>query len=406
MKILQVNQFYYPRGGADKYFLDLTRALEQAGHTVAVFSMTHPKNWPSPWSDYFVSRVSFNEPTWRDRLKTTGRVLYSREAKRKFARLVRDFKPDIIHLHNIYHHISPSILDVSRQHKIPVVMHLHDYKLVCANHAMFNNGKFCDCCGPHNYYKCIAERCIKNSFGASLLATIEMYLHHSILHIYERSIDKFIAPSRFMKETVARYGQEAAKVEVIYNPYNPELISETVADPAMANGGYLLYFGRLSEEKGLLTLIEAAALTGQAVKLAGSGPAEESLKKLARGLKAPVEFIGFKNSAALAPLIRLARAVVLPSIWAENMPLSLLEALSLGKVTIVSRIGGLPEVITDGVNGLLFNPGDSVDLARQIKRLDELDLAGLAQNAKVTAEKFSPARNLAEILALYHRLVK
>ena len=144
MKILQVNQFYYPRGGADKYFLDLTRTLTEAGHQVAVFSMVHPKNWPSPWSPYFVSRVSFNEGNLVDKLKTPGRVLYSLEAKRKFARLVRDFQPEIIHLHNIYHHISPSILTVAQEYKIPVVLHLQDYKLICANHSLFTKGAICE----------------------------------------------------------------------------------------------------------------------------------------------------------------------------------------------------------------------------------------------------------------------
>lgn len=131
MRILQVNKFNYIRGGAEKYFIEISKNLEELGHQVAIFSMHHPKNNPSPWEKYFVSRLSFNEAKLRDRLITPGRILYSLEAKRKFKSLVKDFKPDIIHIHNIYHQISPSILDVAKKYQIPVVMHLHDYKLIC-----------------------------------------------------------------------------------------------------------------------------------------------------------------------------------------------------------------------------------------------------------------------------------
>lgn len=406
MKILQVNQYYYPRGGADKYFLDLTRTLEAAGHQVAVFSMHHPKNWPTPWSRYFVSRISFNEGNLIDKLKTPGRVLYSLEAKKKFAQLVNDFQPDIIHLHNIYHHLSPSILTVAKKQNIPVVLHLQDYKLICANHSLFTKGAMCERCRPNKYYECLKNRCIKNSFAGSALGTLEMYLHHSILKIYERNVSRFIAPSNFMKQTVINFGQPAEKISVIFNPYNSELAGTTGDKTNYQAPGYLLYFGRFSPEKGLETLIRAAALTGQKTKLVGEGADEASLKKLAIELKAPVEFNGFKNNTELKPLILNARAVIIPSIWGENMPLSLMEALSLGKTVIVSRIGGMPEMIKENKNGLLFRPGDVNDLVRQIKRLDKIDYFAISQEAKKTVAAFSPDRNLKEVLALYQKLLK
>jgi len=406
MKILQVNQFYYPRGGADIYFLNLTRELREAGHQVAVFSMDHPKNLESPWSKYFVSRVSFNEAGLWDKLKTPGRVLYSWESKNKFSRLLDDFRPDIIHIHNIYHHISPSILDAAKDRHIPVVMHLHDYKLVCANHALFTKGAFCERCRPNKYYECLLNRCIKDSWAGSALAVAEMYLHHSWLKIYERDVDVFIAPSNFMKDTLVRFGREADKIKVIYNPFDREIASMTPQETNNRKGSYLLYFGRLSREKGLETLIKAASLTGKSVKIAGVGPEAGNLEILAKDLQAPIEFLGFKNSKELKSLISGAEAVIIPSIWGENMPLSLLEAMSLGQIVIASRIGGLPELIEDGYSGLLFEPGNQDDLAAQIRRLADLDRESISLQARQAVKSLSPSLNLEKVLAVYQELLQ
>jgi glycosyltransferase involved in cell wall biosynthesis len=412
MKILQVNQYYYPRGGADKYFLDLEIALKEAGHEVAVFAMKHPKNQDSIYSNYFVSRVSFNNQNLIDKLKSPARVLYSLEAKRKFTKLLDDFKPNVIHIHNIYHHLSPSILDAAYQKKIPVVMHLHDYKLICPNHMLFVKGKYCEDCLKTKYYNCTKNKCVKNSLAGSLLASLEMYFHHNILKIYENKVNVFIAPSTFMKDIVVKFGQDEKKVEVIYNPHNLPTEVNTNSKDAIETkepDNYFLYFGRLSEEKGLINLIEAARLSGQKVVIAGTGPEEENLKKISESLKAPVEFIGLKNSSELIDIIKKSQAVVIPSIWAENMPLSLMEALSLGKIIIASNMGGLPEVIKDEENGLIFEAGDSKKLADRITYLNSLPLEmreSLEKAASDTAELFSAENNLESVIEIYNRLLK
>lgn len=410
MKILQVNQYYYPRGGADKYFLDLSQSLTDLGHEVAVFSMKHPNNLESIWSKYFVSRVSFNNQNLLDYLKTPGRVLYSLEAKRKFKKLLKDFKPDIIHCHNIYHHISPSILDAAYALNIPVVMHLHDYKLICPNHMLFVKGKYCEDCKPDKYFNCIKNKCIKNSLSGSILASIEMYLHHNILKIYEKKVNLYIAPSNFMKNTVVSFGHDANQIEVVYNPHN--LVNESLIlneEKPSSAANYLLYFGRLSEEKGLNTLIEASFRTKQKVIIAGAGPEEDKLKKLTDTLKAPIEFIGLKSSEELIDIIKQAKAVIMPSIWAENMPLSLMEALSLLKLVIASKIGGLPEVIKDKENGLLFEHGNVDDLVDKINYLNNLsseDKASLEKRAGETSKLFSADKNIEAILNIYEKVIK
>jgi glycosyltransferase involved in cell wall biosynthesis len=407
MRILQVNQYYYPRGGADKYFLDLAAALEAAGEEVAVFAMDHPKNLATPWNKYFVSYLSFNQGKLSDKLRTPGRVIYSLETKRKFTKLIKYFRPDIIHIHNIYHHLSPSLLDVAARFKIPVVMHLHDYKLICPNHALFTKGTYCEQCRGGHYGRCLKNRCIKNSFSGSALAAIEMYFHHNILRIYENRIARFIAPSRFMKEMAIRFGQDGSRINVIYNSFNPSAPIAKSKDKETAKENFFLYFGRLSEEKGLIALIKAAKISGLKVKLAGEGPAKEELRAFAKSQQAPVEFLGFKAGQDLSNLISGARAVIIPSIWAENMPLSLLEALGVGQIAIVSRMGGLPEIVVNGKNGWLFEPGDEVSLIRQMEkaaRLTATQRKKMSQLAKASVALLTWDRHLKQISAIYREV--
>ncbi len=407
MKILQVNKFYYPKGGADKYFLDLEESLKKAGHEVAVFSMADKKNLPSPFSDYFVSNFDFNNLNWRQKMFAPGRIIYNQEAKKKFRLLVENFQPDIIHIHNIYHQISPSILDVAKSHQIPVVMHLHDYKLICPNYSLFANGKPCEDCLPNKYFHCVKRRCFKSSLLKSLLVSLEMYIHHRVLKIYEKNISAFIAPSLFMKNKVTESGWPAEKISVIVNPY-PEA-TEGESGNINEKKDYLLCFGRLSEEKGIDVLIKAAKNSHLPIKIAGSGPEEKNLKQLSGEIGSSVEFLGFQKEAALNKLIKEAKAVIIPSISYDNMPLSLLEAMHLGKIVIASKIGGIPEIITDGINGLLFESGNSDDLASKIKHLNNLseeEIINLEKSARQRVENYSLENNCQAVINLYQQTLK
>lgn len=406
MNILQVNKFHYPRGGADMYYLELGKALENKGHKVAYFSMSHPKNLPSKYSKYFVSRISFNEGGLNDKLQAPGRMIYSLEAKRKFKKLVEDFKPDIIHIHNIYHQISPSILDVAAFYKIPVVMHLHDYKLICPNYQLFAHGEICEDCKPDKYFNCVKNRCFKNSYSKSALAALEMYIHHSVLKIYKKNISAFIAPSNFMKNKVVEYGWDKEKIITIYNPFSANLETNSQEIFNIKKEDYLLYFGRLSPEKGLDTLLKAAAINRNTVKLVGTGPEKDNLESLADELKVKVDFLGFKSGEELKDIIMKAKAVVIPSIWYENMPLSLLEALNLGCPVIASNIGGMPEIIKEGKNGWLFRPGDESDLADKIKDLDKYEKKIMSEDVRKSVAHLSTKNNLDEVCAVYSKVIQ
>lgn len=400
MRILQVNKYNYVRGGAEKYFIEISRELRELGHQVAVFSMKHPKNIPSDFDKYFVSRLSFNEGSWRDKLITPFRVLYSFEARRKFKKLLNDFKPEIIHIHNIYHQISPSILSLAKKRKIPVIMHLHDYKLICPNYQLLSHGEICYRCRGGKYINCLKQRCFKDSFWKSLLATIEMYFHHKVLKIYKKNIDLFIAPSQFMKDTVVSFGWPENKIEVVYN--FSERIENNLIDQVE---NYGLYFGRLSKEKGIDVLLRAFKLLDNKMKLKiiGTGPEEKNLKKLSQELKLGnrVKFLGKKTGPALFDEVKKAQLVFLPSLWLENMPLTLLEAMMLKKVVIASNIGGMPELIKHTETGFLFERGNVQDLVRVINSSSNYNLLQIGTQANLLVENLNVSRHLSKILQIY-----
>ena len=366
MKILQVNKFYYPKRGADKYFLFLEKMLTAHGHEVRVFAMTSKLNLPSNDSTYFSSEIDLHSSSWSKKIKAAGSIIYNINAKRQFARLLQDFKPDIIHCHNIYHQLSPSILDAARQAKIPVVMHLHDYKLICPNYRLYTQGQYCQRCRGGNYTQCIKHRCIENNLAKSILAASEMSIHHQLLKIYKKGIKFFIAPSIFMRDICVDFGWPTNKFKILENisPIGNNDLG-TINDIQ----DYFLYFGALEEEKGVDLLLRAAAKNQKKIKIAGIGTEMEKLKTLGKQLKVEVEFLGQLQGDKLQTSIKQALAVVIPSRWPENMPLNAIEAMNLGKTVIAANIGGLSELIQTGVNGYLVSPQNEDALSKQLKFL-------------------------------------
>ncbi len=407
MKILLVNKFYYPKDGVSNYLLGLETKLKELGHEVRIFAMDNPKNIPSANQKYFVSYLSFDQNNFVNNWRSLLRIFYSREAKRKFSALIQDFQPDIIHLHNIYHQISPSILSVAKRKKIPVVMHLHDYKLICPNYKLFTEGKICRRCHGGKYINCLFHKCLKNSYLKSFGGALEMYFHHRIWKIYETGVNLFIAPSRFMKKTCEEFGWPADKIVWLHNFFNDQTLDCPTTNQALTEN-YLFYFGRLAEEKGIEVLIKALLKNGETLKIAGEGPEETKLKNLVTelNLENRIEFLGFKNGDELETLIRQARAIIIPSIWYENMPLNMLEAMSRQKIVIASNIGGIPEIIQNSQNGLLFKPGDPDDLANKIKLITDLDSKALGQAAGETVKNLTAATHVQEILKIYKQVCK
>jgi len=405
MKVLFINKFFFPKGGAETSFFATARLLEEKGHRIAFFSMAHPANQESPYSQYFVSRVDFENPdSFPEKMKIPGRILYSFEAKRKLSRLLKQDKPDVAHLHNIHHQISPSILHTLRKWNIPTVMTLHDYKMVCPVYTLFRQGKICEQCRKGKYYHCFLHRCSKDSYPKSLLNTMEMYLHHRLLHLY-RLVDVLISPSRFLKEKIREMGM-GGKVA-----YLPHFINVQDFLPSYRwSENSIVYFGRLSAEKGLFTLLKAVKGLGVICKIVGDGPLRSALENKARheGL-ANVSFLGYRSQEQLKPEIQKSLLVVLPSEWYENNSRSLMESYALGKPVIGSRIGGIPEFIEDDKTGLLFEPGNPKDLREKIVHLTSRfeKIKKMGENGRKAAEEnFNPESYYHQLMILYKRAME
>lgn len=409
MKILMVDKFYFIKGGAERYFFELKKVLEAHGHEVVPFSMQHPENVPSPFEGDFVENIEFNGLSPLQKItqapKIVGRILYSRAAREAVARLIDRVKPDLAHIHMIDHQLSPSILHAFRDYGLPVVQTCHQYKLVCPSYRLYimHKNEICErCVGGRNYHA-VLQRCHKNSIGASALVSFESYLHRW-MKIYDH-IDVFHVPSRFLGRKLVEGGYPEEKIwHAFYTinladyPYHPE-----AAD-------YIIYYGRLSEEKGVLTLLKAMKAAPEvSLKVLGEGPHRPVLERFARehGL-VNVEFLGNRASHELIPLVQNARYVVVPSEWYDNSPLVIYEAFSMGKPVIASTLGGMPELVDHEENGLHFPPGDVDALTERIRALwaDPARCRAMGARAREKAEReFSPEAHYAKISGLYARLV-
>jgi glycosyltransferase involved in cell wall biosynthesis len=324
--------------------------------------MEHPKNNPSAFAPYFVSNIELNESGGLlQNLRAAGRIHYSFEARKKIEKLIEAERPDIAHLNNISHQISPSIIHSLRKFGIPIVMSLRDYKLTCPVYTLLRDGKLCEECSGGRFYKVFTNRCTKGSTLKSAVNMTEMYLHHRLMHVYEK-IGEFISPSRFLLEKTLEMGFKGSINHL------PNFVNIAEYTPSYSSeGDSIVYVGRLSEEKGVSTLIESVRGIDVKLKIIGDGRLMSRLKEEVRagGLK-NVFFLGFRSGEDLKNEIRSSLFTIIPSEWYENNPRSVLEAFALGKPVIGSRIGGIPELIQDWKTGLTFEAGNAAALREKI----------------------------------------
>jgi glycosyltransferase involved in cell wall biosynthesis len=402
-RLLAINNYFYRRGGAESVFLDHIDLFAAAGWEVVPFSMQHPANQPSAWSDYFVSELEYGATGGPlTKARQAAKIVYSLEARRKMRALIERAPPSIAHAHNVYHHISPSIFGLLKAEGVPLVMTAHDLKIVCPAYKMLSRGRVCERCHGGRIHNVLLHRCVKESAAVSGLVFLETVVHRSF-GLYRDTIDRLIAPSRFYRDKLTEWGWDASRIA-----YIPNSIDASRYSPARDEGDYVVYAGRLAPEKGLATLVRAAALSRQRLVLAGDGPEEVSLRKLAQEQGADVAFTGHLDKPALQRLIGEARALVLPAEWYENAPISLLEAYALGRPVIGTRIGGIPELVADGQTGRLVEPGNAAMLADTLAALASLPPAARAAMGAAgrdwVSREFSPGQYRDRTTALYEAL--
>lgn len=403
------NKFNFLSGGAETYLFDLCRGLSDLGHTVINFSTKDRRNIPSAYINYFVKApdlsASFkNNPV--NNIKSAFNFIYSVASARNIERLINEHRPDIAHIHNIYHHISSSILHTLRKKNMPVVMTLHDYKLICPNYSLFRSGEICEECKGYKYYNAIRYKCLQGSYLKSALTCLEMYFC-KLLRIYENNVDIFIAPSIFMQQKTISFGINPKKI--CYLPY---AINLDGFEPNFAADGYILYFGDISAKKGVRFFLDNIKHISKKVKIkvVGDGPLRGRLSDLIReeGLE-NVELLGHMPRGKLVNFIRNCLFVVVPSLWPEVVGLNIYEAFACGKCVIASNRGGIPELIENGVNGLLFDPSRPGELKDKVQYLINNPQIGVkfGRNGFEKISKFNNREShISKLLEIYSKQIE
>ena len=401
MRVLMVNKFHYVVGGSETCYFSMKRLLEQRGHTVIDFAMADERNAPSPYSGYFVNKVDYHGDNSLGRQLLMARnFVYSPEAKRKFERLVRDTKPDLVHLHIYHHQLSPSILDVVKKYRLPAVYTAHDLQLLCPNYKMACHGTPCEACMGGKVFSCVRNRCVMDSLPKSVLSALENKVHRS-RGIYD-VIRYLITPSAFYRDKFLEAGYAPERLVHIPNFLNLPPLTGAGREKKQP---YILYAGRLSEEKGLRTLLRAVEGTEISLRVAGTGALEEEMRAaLQRRSFSQVKLLGFLGESALTNEICGASALVLPSEWYENGPYAAIEAMRCGRPLIGSRIGGIPEMIQN--NGILTAPGDAEELRSAMQAVltasDEVWNGMSGASLRLYQERYT-ARHFAEKLGQVYK---
>lgn len=394
MKILLANKFFYPRGGDCIHTIELKNLLEGHGHEVAVFSMQYVSNLSSEYSEYWPSNVDFTSFNIGRAREAVLRPIYSREVKRKWNRLLDDFKPQIVHLQNVHSQLSPVIGEEAWKRRIPVFWTLHDYKLICPSYTFLRNGIVCEDC-LKDRKSVIRNRCVKGSLPGSIIGYLEASAWPRAR--LEKFTKRFISPSGFLRQKMIEAGFDGDQVVHLYN-----FADKSKFDPVMEKADYAVYLGRLSKEKGVETLLRASGkVDGFRLKVVGDGPMKEALT--ATYASENVEFLGHQSWDKIKVLLGRAKFMIIPSEWYENNPLSVIESLGMGTPVLGAAIGGIPELI-DATNGRLFNPGDEDDLARRIAEMTAITSWRHQEIARAAQSRFSSKRYYDALKGIYETI--
>lgn len=388
-RVLLVNKFYYPRGGDCVVVLNTEKLLRENGVDAQVFAMEYPDNLPAHYQPQFASEVKFGGGV-KGQLRALGRTLGMGDVRSRFEAVLDEFKPDVVHLHNIHSYLSPVVAELAHQRGMRVVWTLHDYKLLCPRYDCLLDGKPCEKCFKGAKRNVLIHKCMKGSLPASAVAWLEAKKWSR--KVLEKSTDVFVCPSEFMADKMCAGGFEPAKLKVLNNFLDPvKLTHYQTVDNDMTRDDYYCYVGRLSNEKGVADLLEVASSLPYRLKVAGGGPQEDELR--ACYADSPnIEFLGMLDAQDVARLLTQARLSVVPSQWYENNPLTVVESLCAGTPVAGSQIGGVPELI-DSTNGVTFQPFDkeSLETAITMSMTREWNHCLIARQA---LDRFSPDRHL------------
>lgn len=397
MKVLLVNKFHYMKGGSERYYFTLAEAFKAKGHEVVFFAMKdEEKNIPCEQEKYFVSNASVKGGI-KSKLNMVLHIAYSRESYQNMKALLNAEKPDLVIMNLVHKQITCSVIDAIKEYNkdLPIFWTMHDLITVCPSYTMLDgNGQICEKCLHGDFSNCRKNKCVKGSALMSLLSTYEA--NYIKKRKWYDKVDLFLCPSQFYADKLKEGNFTKSPIVCLRNP----LPLDTVYEKSEKEDGYILYFGRLSVEKGVKTLIKASVEADVKLVVLGTGPIEEELHEYAREFK-NVEFQGFQTGDALTNYVKHARCVVLPSEWYENGPYSAMEAMALGKPLIVSANGGLPELVENGKNGYIYKTIEEL-----IEALKKITTISREEYEAMSEESLSRAKSLFDPMNYVDELIK
>jgi len=405
MRILYCNKYDYPFSGTEAYLFDLIERMDQRGHETALFTMDHGSATAFKGRAYRIPPLNFKDPTasFFRKVRMAAHALYSRSARRAMRKCIADFLPDLAHIRGIYHHLSPSVLWELKRRHIPVLYHLNDFKILCPAYNLVARGEACQACRQGAFYHVVTERCYNGPRTSAMVLAAEAYLH-KWLRTYDRCVDLFLAPSEFVRSRLVESGISAERVDVLSH------FQERPPDDQLVNDeGYLLYFGRLSAEKGVEELLHSLVRVPHIpVVIAGDGPERERLQSLARSLNLNrILFTGMVSGERLRKLIAGCSFSLFPSHAFETLGKSILESYAYARPVVATDLGSRREFVEHGVTGLLYSPGDRDQLAHSISflfdRPDLIEKMGANGRARVKTSH-DPDQHIEKLISIYSRL--
>ena len=403
MKILKINTDHYHRGGADNVYFNTAKLLSKQGHDVFFFSSKGEKTLDNKDIGYFYPEIDYRKISTINKILKAKDFIYNKTSYNNLLKYIYRINPDIAHIHLFMGGATVSILRALKKRKIPIIHSVHDYRLICPNTLLFDNtNRICEQCKDGVYLRCLSKRCSQGSIPQSAILTMDAYFRKNIIKPIDK-IDHFLFVSHFARDKhVAFNSGYRNKSDVLYN-FAPDLLT---VNPSKKKGKYFLYYGRISREKGLQTLIKSAIKAKVNLKIAGTGPLLNEIKNINSD---NIEFLGHKTGKELWSIVRNSSFIIVPSEWYENNPLTIIESYSYGKPVIGARIGGIPEIVNENKTGYLFSPGDTKQLEKILIEANELSegkYIKMSNSARLFAENnFNSKLYYNRLIKIYNKII-